>query len=55
MQALLSCVCCHQHGWTALMWASHYGRVEALEVLLDGGADANIQDKVRCALGGALR
>ena len=35
-----------QDGYTALMLASGYGHVECVNVLLDRGAQANLQDKV---------
>ena len=35
-----------QDGWTALMMASKAGHMEFVQVLLDKGADANIQDRV---------
>ena len=35
-----------QDGWTALMKASEAGQVEGVKVLLDRGAEVNIQDKV---------
>ena len=33
-------------GWTALMMASDSGQVECVKVLLDRGAEVNMQDKV---------
>ena len=35
-----------QDGWTALMSASSAGKRECVKVLLDNGAEVNIQDKV---------
>ena len=35
-----------QGGWTALMMASEAGHTESVQVLLDKGADVNMQDKV---------
>ena len=35
-----------QNGTTALMLASNEGKVECVEMLLDRGADMNMQDKV---------
>ena len=35
-----------QDGWTALMMASKAGHTESVQVLLDKGADVNMQDKV---------
>ena len=35
-----------QDGWTALMKASEAGAVECVNVLLDKGAQVNMQDKV---------
>ena len=35
-----------QNGWTALKKASVAGHIECVEVLLDKGAEINIQDKV---------
>ena len=35
-----------QGGWTALMMASEAGQVECIKVLLDRGAEVNMQDKV---------
>ena len=35
-----------QRGWTALMMASKAGHMECVQVLLDKGADGNMQDKV---------
>ena len=35
-----------QDGWTALMKASVAGKVECVKVLLDRGAEVNMQDKV---------
>ena len=37
-----------QWGETALMLASHAGHMECVKVLLDKGADVNMQNKVRC-------
>jgi ankyrin repeat protein len=34
---------CLQDGWTALMYAASVGNAEAIEVLLNANADANIQ------------
>ena len=36
-----------QHGWTPLMWAAMYGHVGCINLLLDRGAQPNLQDKVR--------
>jgi ankyrin repeat protein len=33
-----------EHGWTALMWASRVGALDAMTALLDAGADANGRD-----------
>ena len=38
-----------QGGWTALMKASESGHVERVTVLLDRGAEVNMQDKVSVA------
>ena len=38
-----------QNGWTALMWASGSEHMECVKVLLDRGADVNMQDKVSAA------
>ena len=35
-----------QDGYTALIWASAYGHVECVKVLLDKGAQTNLQNKV---------
>ena len=35
-----------QDGWTALMKASTAGHMVCVQVLLDRGADVNMQDKV---------
>ena len=35
-----------QYGRTALMWASESGHVECVTVLLDRGAEVNMQNKV---------
>ena len=35
-----------QNGWTALMMASMEEHMECVQVLLDKGADVNMQDKV---------
>ena len=35
-----------QYGWTALMRASESGHVECVTVLLDRGAEVNMQDEV---------
>ena len=35
-----------QDGWTALMMASKAETVECVKVLLDGGVQVNMQDKV---------
>ena len=35
-----------QDGGTALVWASRYGFMECVKVLLDRGADVNMQDNV---------
>ena len=35
-----------QYGWTALMVASESGHVECVTVLLDRGAEVNMQNKV---------
>ena len=35
-----------QDGWTALMMASEAGQVEGVKVLLDRGAEVNMQNKV---------
>ena len=35
-----------QDGWTALLRASGAGHMECVKVLLDNGAEVNIQDKV---------
>ena len=32
-------------GWTALIWAAEKGHKEIVEMLLDGGADVNVQNK----------
>ena len=40
------CCICIQDGETALMWACYNGRKEIAELLIDRGADANIQNKV---------
>ena len=39
----------YQYGWTALMRASGSGHMECVKVLLDRGADVNMQDKVSAA------
>ena len=38
-----------QSGWTALMWASWLGHVECVTVLLDSGAEVNMQEEVSVA------
>ena len=38
-----------QDGWTALMRASLLGHMECVKVLLDRGADVNMQNKVSAA------
>ena len=38
-----------QDGETALMWASGWGHMECVKVLLGRGADVNMQDKVSAA------
>ena len=38
-----------QHGGTALIWASGSGHMECVKVLLDRGADVNMQDNVSAA------
>ena len=35
-----------QDRWTALMWASGTGEMECVKVLLDRGAEVNMQSKV---------
>ena len=35
-----------QDGWTALMMASENGHMECVKVLLDRGADVNMQNTV---------
>jgi ankyrin repeat protein len=35
------------YGWTALMWASRWGKLEVVNALLLAGADTNHQDKVK--------
>ena len=35
-----------QWGWTVLRMASEAGQVECVKVLLDRGAEVNMQDKV---------
>ena len=35
-----------QDGWTALIKASEVGHMECVQVLLDKGADVNMQSKV---------
>ena len=35
-----------QDRWTALMWASGTGEMECVKVLLDKGAEVNMQSKV---------
>ena len=35
-----------QWGWTALSMASEAGQVECVKLLLDRGAEVNMQDKV---------
>ena len=35
-----------QEGWTALLMASKAGHMECVKMLLDKGADVNMQDKV---------
>ena len=35
-----------QNGWTALMKASEAGQVECMKMLLDRGAEVNMQNKV---------
>ena len=39
-----------QVGETALHWAANYGNAACLQPLIDGGADPNMQDKVRARL-----
>ena len=36
-----------QDGWTALMFASHNGRLPVVEYLIQQGADIQMQDEVR--------
>ena len=35
-----------QYGWTPLMWASCNGRMDCVKLLLDRGAELNVQNKV---------
>ena len=35
-----------EDGWTALMWASRYGRTETVNLLIDAGADINIKNEL---------
>ena len=35
-----------QYGRTSLMWASEWGHVGCVQLLLDRGAQANLQDEV---------
>ena len=45
---LISNIICivYQYGYTALIWASDYGYKEVVKLLLDHGADINMQDEV---------
>ena len=35
-----------QHGYTALMWAANRGKLDMAKLLIDRGAQTDIQDKV---------
>ena len=43
-----------QNGWTALMMASRWGHMECVKVLLDWGADVNVQNMVSVVSFGLL-
>ena len=34
-------------GSTALIWAARYGHAECMRILMDAGADMNVQNEVR--------
>jgi ankyrin repeat protein len=36
-----------QDGWTAMMHAARYGRLEIVSLLMERGANMDLQDKVR--------
>ena len=40
-------LCVQNTGWTALYFAAKVGDVETLRILLEGGANVEIKDKVR--------
>ena len=44
--ALVLCII-YQDGWTALMYASRKGHMEVVKLLLDHGANKDLQDEVR--------
>lgn len=46
---LAVCVCGSQHGVQAVLYCAYKGNEEALDVLLDAGADPNSSDGVRDA------
>ena len=61
---MIHVIVCHfllQIGVTSLMWASGRGHVECIKMLLEGGAQANQQDKVigyrlvQCLVGDVYR
>ena len=38
-------IVCFLSGYTALIWASYKGHVDVIKVLLENGANMNLQDK----------
>ncbi len=42
-----------QDGWTALIAAAHFGKVDAMRLLLDFGANIEAKDRVRRSCDGA--
>ena len=43
-----------QYGVTALMWASANGKVDAMKVLIDKGANVSAADNVSAALAASI-
>ena len=44
-----------QSGYTALIYAAHYGRADCARLLLDAGADKNAKANVRARAGRVWR